>query len=333
MTAYTKYDIVRHDMQTIAFYNLENLFNLVDDTLSNDPDLLPRSPKKWTHRRYQNKLRKLGFAIGNIGKKETGKHPAIVGLAEVENASVIEDLIASKPLEDCNYSYVHYNSPDERGMDVALLYDTTSFEVLESETFTIDLSNESGCPEYTRDILLVTGTLDAELIHVVINHWSSRREGIKETETKRLASSRKLRAIITAIQLKFENAKIVVLGDFNDGPHNTSIKQLVKDLNLYNPMETLQSYHRGSVFHFGRWNLFDQILCTTNFFNWSKKGFEFHKAEIFDEDFLKLIKGPFRGTPFRTFVGKKYKGGYSDHFPVYAIFKKSDKLTGLNEVI
>lgn len=313
---------VRHDMQTIGFYNLENLFDLVDNKQTYDNDFLPTSVKKWTPKRYDNKLRKLGFAISNIGRRETGKHPAIVGLAEVENAKVIEDLIASKHLEDCNYSYVHYDSPDERGIDVALIYDTKAFEVLHSETFTIQLTDDDGSPDYTRDILLVSGLLDGEHVHVIANHWSSRREGEKETEHKRMASSDKVGEIISSLRLKDEAAKIIVIGDFNDDPHSNSIKRLVEGFDLFNPMETLRSFNRGTSKHNRQWNLFDQILISTNFFRTSDNLFEYSSANIFDEDFLKLFNGKYKGSPFRTYVGKKYKGGYSDHFPVYAIFKK-----------
>ncbi|MFD1161595.1 endonuclease/exonuclease/phosphatase family protein [Hwangdonia seohaensis] len=313
---------IRDDMQTVAFYNLENLFDLNEDRHTNDNDFLPTSVKKWTPKRYKNKLRKLGFAISNIGRKETGKQPAIVGLCEVENAKVIEDLIASKHLENCNYKYVHYNSLDERGIDVALLYDATAFKVTHSETFTIQLTNADGFPDYTRDILLVSGLLDGELVHVIVNHWSSRREGEKETEFKRMASSAKVGEIITTLRLDNENAKIIVIGDFNDDPHSHSIKQLVNGFNLFNPMETLRSYSRGSSYHGRQWNLFDQVLISTNFFKTSDKLFEYYTANIFDEDFLKLFNGKFKGSPFRTYIGKKYQGGYSDHFPVYAIFKK-----------
>ncbi|WP_418602309.1 endonuclease [Hwangdonia sp.] len=313
---------IRDDMQTVAFYNLENLFDLNEDRHTNDNDFLPTSVKKWTPKRYKNKLRKLGFAISNIGRKETGKQPAIVGLCEVENAKVIEDLIASKHLENCNYKYVHYNSLDERGIDVALLYDATAFKVTHSETFTIQLTNVDGFPDYTRDILLVSGLLDGELVHVIVNHWSSRREGEKETEFKRMASSAKVGEIITTLRLDNENAKIIVIGDFNDDPHSHSIKQLVNGFNLFNPMETLRSYSRGSSYHRRQWNLFDQVLISTNFFKTSDKLFEYYTANIFDEDFLKLFNGKFKGSPFRTYIGKKYQGGYSDHFPVYAVFKK-----------
>lgn len=313
---------VRHNMQTVAFYNLENLFDLVDDQHSNDNDFLPTSKKKWTPKRYDNKLRKLGFAISNIGRRETGKHPAIVGLAEVENAKVIQDLIASKHLEDCNYGYIHYDSLDERGIDVALIYDTAAFEVLHSETFTIQLTDDDGSPDYTRDILLVSGLLDGEKIHVIVNHWSSRREGEKETEPKRMASSDKVGEIISSLRLEKEEAKIIVIGDFNDDPHSNSIKCLVESSNLFNPMETLKSFNRGTSKHNWQWNLFDQILISTNFFKTSDRLFEYSSANIFDEDFLKLFNGKYKGAPFRTYVGKKYKGGYSDHFPVYIILRK-----------
>jgi predicted extracellular nuclease len=309
-------------MQTVAFYNLENLFDLNDDPHTNDNDFLHTSVKKWTPKRYQNKLRKLGFAISNIGRRETGKHPAIVGLAEVENAKVIEDLIASKHLEGCNYSYIHYDSLDERGIDVALLYDNRAFFVQHSETFTIQLTDDDGSPDYTRDILLVSGLLDKEHIHIIVNHWSSRREGEKETEHKRIASSDKAGEIISTIRANNSDAKIIVIGDFNDDPSNNSIKRLVDGYDLHNPMETLRSFNRGTTNHKRQWNLFDQIFFSTNFFKSTRDKFEFSTANIFDEDFLKLFNGKYKGTPYRTYVGKRYKGGYSDHFPVYAIFKK-----------
>ena len=313
---------VRNNMQTVAFYNVENLFDLKNDKRKHDNDFLPGSIKNWTPKRYKNKLRKLGFAISNIGRRETGKHPALIGLAEVENAVVIKDLIASKHLENCNYNYVHFDSPDERGIDVALLYDTKAFKVVNSEAFAVSLTDVDGTPDYTRDVLLVSGVLDGENVHIIVNHWSSRREGEKETEFKRLASSEKVSYIIDSIKKEDEHAKIMVMGDFNDTPQNNSVKRLVDDYNLYNPMETLRSFTRGSVKHRRQWFIFDQILVSTNFFKSSKNEFEFFKANIFDEDFLKLFKGPFKGSPFRTYVGPKYKGGYSDHFPVYTVLKK-----------
>ncbi|GAA4941367.1 endonuclease [Algibacter agarivorans] len=313
---------VRDDLQTIAFYNLENLFDIHNDKHTNDNDFSPTSAKKWTPKRYDNKLRKLGFAVSNIGKKETGKHPAIIGLAEVENAKVIEDLIASKYLENCNYGYVHYDSLDERGIDVALLYDTNAFEVIYSETFIVHLTKDNGETDYTRDILLVSGLLDGEHIHVIANHWSSRREGEKETEHKRFAAADKVIEIITNLNIEHTNPKIVVIGDFNDDPTSSSIKKLVISQDLFNPMEVLHTYSRGTTTYNFKWNLFDQIIFSTNFFEATPDTLSFDKANIFDDDFLKLLKGKYKGKPFRTYVGPKYKGGYSDHFPVYAVFKK-----------
>ncbi|WP_142784301.1 endonuclease/exonuclease/phosphatase family protein [Changchengzhania lutea] len=313
---------VRNDLQTIAFYNVENLFDVFDDQRTNDNDFLSTSVKKWTKKRYGNKLRKLGYTISNIGKKETGKHPALIGIAEVESANAIEDLIASAHLNDCSYKYIHYDSLDERGIDVALLYDATVFQVLDSEIFRVDLLNEANLPDYTRDILLVSGLLDGEKIHVIVNHWSSRREGEKETEFKRLASSNKVGELISKIKHNDAQAKIVVVGDFNDDPSSLSIKQLVDAHGLFNPMETLRSYSRGSSNYNRQWNLFDQILFSTNFFESTKTDFEYFTADIFDANFLKLMNGKYKGTPFRTYIGKRYNGGYSDHFPVYAIFKK-----------
>lgn len=313
---------VRHDMQTVAFYNIENLFDLRNSKFTNDNDFLPHSVKRWTPKRYKNKLRKLGFAISNIGREETGKHPAIIGLAEVENARVLEGLLNSKHLNDLDYDYVHFDSLDERGIDVAMLYDTNVFKPTHTETFSIRLTDDDGSPDYTRDILLVGGILNGETIYLIINHWSSRREGQKETEFKRLAASEKVSEIITSLTQKDENSKIMVMGDFNDTPQNESLKRLVEDHPLFNPFETLRSFTRGTVKHRRRWYVFDQILISTIFFKSSKKAFEFFKADIFDADFLKQFNGPFKGSPFRTYVGKKYKGGYSDHFPVYTILKK-----------
>ncbi|KAB1069833.1 endonuclease [Tamlana haliotis] len=313
---------VRPELQTVGFYNLENLFDLIQDTHIHDVDFLPTAPKRWNHKRYDNKLRKLGYAISNIGRRETGKNPAIIGVAEVENKKVLNDLLESKHLAPLNYNYVHYNSPDERGIDVALLYDQDVFTVTHSEPFSINLMHDDGSPDYTRDILLVSGRLDGEEIHVIVNHWPSRREGEKESEPKRLVTSAKVSEIIAGLKLNNEDAKVIVMGDFNEDSNNPGIRELVKTSSLFNLMETLRSFNRGSTYYHRKWDLFDQILISTNFFKASSTALEFSSANIFDEDFLKTFSGRYKGTPYRTYVGRKYNGGYSDHFPVYAIFKK-----------
>jgi predicted extracellular nuclease len=308
---------------TIAFYNLENLFDTFDDKYTHDNDFLPKSEKQWTPKRYKKKVRKLGYTISKIGIKTSHALPVLIGLAEVENKLVINDLIHSKFLKAENYDIVHYDSPDERGIDVALIYNKDVFKVEQSETFSVTLFDEDGDLDYTRDILLVEGNLNEEKIYIIVNHWPSRSEGEKASEHKRLAASNKVNEIINLIKQGEENPKIIVMGDFNDNPSNKSIKQLTNSQDLYNPMETLLSYTKGSLNYRFQWNIFDQILFSTNFFEYKPNTHSFSKANVFDDEFLKQFKGKYKGTPFRTYVGLKYKGGYSDHFPVYIHLKKT----------
>jgi predicted extracellular nuclease len=302
---------------TIAFYNLENLFDIRNDKTKYDSDFLPGSEKRWTKRRYERKLYKLGQVISKIGFDTTQKPPAIVGLAEVENKHVIQDLIESKELESYDYGYVHYESKDERGIDVALLYDKAVFTVEDSKTYSVYLEDDRGEQDYTRDLLLVSGMFHSERLHVIVNHWPSRREGELESNPKRIKAAEKVVEIINSLKVTYSNPKILVMGDFNDNPSNDSVKLLSIKGGLYNSMETLLSYSRGSVSHRFKWNLFDQILFSTNFFETELNKLKFDEANIFDETFLKQHKGKYKGQPFRTYVGTKYQGGYSDHFPVY----------------
>ena len=306
---------------TAGFYNLENLFDIIDDEDTFDEDFLPSSDKKWTKKRYLNKLRKLSFAISNIGLEIANKPPAIMGLAEVENRQVIEDLLDAKHLKKLPYSFVHYDSPDERGIDVAFIYDTTQFKVTHSQVYPLHLLDDQGNKDHTRDILLVQGLIDETPINVLINHWPSRRKGSNETEDKRLIASKKVESIIESLKKEDENSRIIIMGDFNDGPENKSMKNLVNNQDIFNPMSTLKSPDKGSVSYKLEWNIFDQILFSTNFFE--RDSLSFESAHIFDADFLKLFNGKYKGIPYRTYVGKKYKGGYSDHFPVYIILEKN----------
>jgi predicted extracellular nuclease len=308
--------------QTIAFYNIENLFDIYKDDLTRDTDFNPTSEKRWTIKRYNNKLRKIGYAISNIGRKETNSHPAIIGLAEIENEAVLKDLITSKHLKEYPYQFVHYDSKDERGIDVAFIYDTTKFKVTNSESFTFSFTETDGSQDYTRDILLVSGLFLDEPVHFLVNHWPSRRTGDIETEYKRITASSNLQAIVSTLKENITNAKIIIMGDFNDDPASNSIEQLVANQSLFNPMETLLSIDRGTTSHNFEWNLFDQIIITHNFLERQSNTLRFVKADIYDADFLKQMDGKYKGTPYRTYVGKRYKGGYSDHFPVYMILNK-----------
>ncbi|WP_418638642.1 endonuclease [Winogradskyella sp.] len=311
------------EIYTIAFYNVENLFDTTNDPLIHDNDFLPNSLKRWTPKRYQKKILKLGTVISKIGEENTTNAPIIVGLAEVENQKVLSDLVNSKNLVDENYSFVHFDSLDERGIDVALLYKPDVFKVDYSETFSVYLQNDMGYQDYTRDILLVKGQLNNENISIIVNHWSSRREGTKETEFKRIAAAKVVNSVIETLKKEDPNTKIIVMGDFNDNPNCKSLILLEEESKLYNPFKTVWSRDNGSLNHRFQWNLFDQILFSTNFFDTNNSNLDFKDAQVFNSKFLTQYDGKYKGQPFRTFVGNKYKGGYSDHFPIYIQLKPS----------
>jgi len=313
---------------TVAFYNLENLFDTKDNPKTRDDDFLPDSEKRWNKKRYQRKIHKLGTTISNIGFLRSGKAPALIGIAEVENLQVVQDLIASRHLKNKAYGIVHYNAPDERGIDVALLYKKEFFELLDSKPVELLLKAQNGKRDYTRDILWVTGLLNTEKIHILVNHWPSRRDGAHLTEYKRVAAAQKNREIIAEIRSKEPEAKIIVMGDFNDNPTNASIKEHLVQQDFFNPMEQLLTRSEGSLSYRSTWNLFDQVIFSTNFHKYEKQQHSFSTAKIFDRDFLKIYKGRHRGTPFRTYTGRKYKGGYSDHFPVYIQLQYNENKEG-----
>ncbi|AXT52032.1 endonuclease [Aquimarina sp. BL5] len=309
------------NLHTVGFYNLENLFDTKDDPNTLDNDFLPDSEKRWNKKRYERKLFKLGTVISNIGFAKTGKAPVILGVAEVENKAVLEDLIKTKHLVNKNYGVVHHESPDERGIDVGLLYQKESFTVINSESVQVLVDNEYGERDFTRDILWVTGKLNNEEIHILVNHWPSRRDGAESTSYKRIAAANKNREVIDQIMEKDPDAKIIVMGDFNDDPKNESVRKHLVSHDFYNPMEKLHTRYRGTLNYKSQWNLFDQIIFSNNFHKYQEGSHSFSEANIFDDSFLKIYKGRYKGTPFRTYAGRKYKGGYSDHFPVYVLLK------------
>jgi Endonuclease/Exonuclease/phosphatase family. len=242
----------------------------------------------------------------------------------VENRNVLEALVNSKFLKNKIYDIVHFDSPDERGIDTALLYRKEYFTVLHQEVFTLYLNNEFGVRDYTRDILYIKGKLKEELIHVLVNHWPSRRAGVEETAYKRITAARKNKEIIDKIMADNPSAKIMVMGDFNDDPHSDSIKELTA-ATLYNPMELLLTKYAGSTNYRGSWNLFDQILLSHSFLQQYGNTLRFENAHIFNPKELVEYRGRNKGNPFRTYIGRKYLGGFSDHFPVYGTFSVHKK--------
>jgi len=304
---------------TIGFYNLENLFDTKDDKNVLDDDFTEDSPRNWNTDRYNNKLRKLGKIIKKLGKENQSHPPVIVGVAEVENEGVLYDLINSKHLKDHGYQFIHFDSPDERGIDTALLYRENYFKILESEAIPLYIANTNGQRDYTRDILYVKGKLENNVIHLLVNHWPSRRSGFDETVYKRKAAAVKNREIINDIINEDPDAKIIIMGDFNDNPTSESIITL-KDTDFYNPMDLLLTNETGTLNYRGKWNLFDQIIISNNFLKPHNNPLQFVESNIFNPIELQEFAGKYKGNPFRTYIGDKFLGGISDHFPVYEVF-------------
>lgn len=301
----------------LVFYNVENLFDTIDDPITNDNEFLPNAKKHWSTRKYKRKLKNIASVIHRI-HSDTNHIPFIVGLAEVENRSVLQDLINQDELRDYNFDYVHFDSRDARGIDVSLLFNKSLFEIVLSKTFPIDIQ-QNDLSEPTRDILCVKGLFHNNPIHVLVNHWPSRREGVKETAFKRLHLSQKLNSIVKTIYEEDSKANIIVMGDFNDNPRNDSLQNLVLNNNLFNPFTKLWSWNSGTLIHKRKWYLFDQILLSKNFK--TSHFFKFSSAAIFNPSFIQVQKGKFKGTPKRSYAGDKHLTGYSDHFPVYVSMK------------
>ena len=308
-------------LHSVAFYNLENFFDTIDDPYVLDDDFTPKGFKKWSPKKFDKKTKKLAKAISNIGRQETQKPPALVGVAEIENSGVFDKLLQAESLKAINYGYVHFDSPDERGIDTGLIYDKTYFVVDNSETLPLLIKNENGKRDFTRDVLYVKGRLNGEEIHVFVNHWPSRRDGAELTSYKREAAAKVVLQKMGALEK--EGFNCIVMGDFNDDPNSKSIGLLMDSGHFINPMKKLLSPISGSANYKGEWSLFDQILVSHSFLNHEKNTHSFKKAAIFNPKLLKEWKGKYKGNPFRTYVGRKYLGGYSDHFPVYMILENN----------
>ena len=304
-------------LYTIAFYNLENLFDARVDEGTLDLDYTPQGHRKWTPVRYRNKLQKLAKTISKIGLDSSGQPPVIVGIAEVEKGAILQELLETEPLRAFNYGYVHYESPDERGIDTALIYNKDHVEIIHSRPIPLIVKNGNGDRDTTRDILYIESLLNGEAVYLFVNHWPSRRTGEEETDYKRIKAAQTIISCMKTIEETVTDPNYIVMGDFNDGPTAPSIQTLLDGQKLYNPMEALHTPTRGSATYKRSWKLFDQIILSHNLINYSKGSHSFVHADIFDAPFLTEIKGKYKGNPYRTYAGGKYMGGYSDHFPVY----------------
>jgi predicted extracellular nuclease len=314
----------REDVLTVAFYNVENLFDTRNDPNTNDDKYTAKGVRNWNDKRYYNKIKKIGYVISQIGKKTSSEAPILVGLAEVENTRVLDDLIKQKDLKNCGYRYVHFESRDERGMDTALLYRDRFFDPVSSERIQFNFIGDNGQFDHTRDVLIVSGFMNEELIHVIVNHWPSRREGELESRSKRIKAAGVVKKAVEKIKSKDIDAKIIIMGDFNDNPNSESIQKHLVSSEFFNPMLDLYNGGAGTLTYKKDWYLFDQIIVSNNFSDNAAKH-NFLKAEIFNKGWLATRKGKHKGAPFRTFIGPWYRGGFSDHFPVFVSFVRDKK--------
>lgn len=313
-------------VRTIAFYNVENLFDIQNDSLTFDDDRTPEGKNNWTSARYEQKIANLSKVLSEIGSEVTKTSPDIIGLCEVENIWVVEDLIGHKNLIDKNYGIIHFDSPDERGIDVAFLYKKSAFIPSSYRSHRLLILDEEGFRDYSRDQLVVSGFLDNEEVCFIVNHWPSRSGGEARSRPNRIAAAKLNTHIIDSITKLNTGIKIISMGDFNDDPTDDSFKKVLKTIgkvkylkegSLFNPMEKLYRKGMGSLAYRDQWNLFDQIFFTGNFIDDEKDKYRFWKADIFSPSYLVDPIGRFKGYPLRTYAGGSYIGGYSDHFPVY----------------
>ena len=317
----------RFQISTIAFYNVENLFDAVDDP-ENYWDQRWLEEGTWNEEIYKKKIENISSVIPQIGFEYTNAHPTIIGLCEVENRQVLIDLVQSESMKNINYGIIHFDSPDERGIDVALLFDRYRFKPKKAKSYPLYLSNSNGSRDFTRDQLLVEGFLDGEKIYFIVNHWPSRSGGLIRSEPKRIAAARLNKKIIDSIKSIDSFAKIITMGDFNDDPNDKSIKEELQTSwkknktaknQIFNPMESLFRKGYGTSKYRGNWNMLDQLLITETLLN--NESFKFIKAGIFNKKFLINPEGNYKGYPFRSFYNG-WLGGYSDHFPVFLMLGK-----------
>ena len=315
----------------IAFYNVENLFDCNDDA-NDDAEFLPQGKREWTNERYQEKLNNIARVLGNIANNGA----AVVGLAEVENRHVLEDLVRNPSIRKRNYSIIHYDSPDPRGIDCALLYDARVFRPKSSGVRFIALPDESPIP--TRDILFATGTIENEVFHFIVAHWPSRYGGDPASAGRRMVAAQTMRQVADSLLREYPGSKAILMGDFNDDPFDASV---VEGLNLcqtidethaadlFSPMLSMYRQGAGTLAYKGKWNLFDIMAVSGNLLKKNTQGLHLYQdpeshqlAYVFRRDYLLQQTPKHRGEPLRTFAGGKYIGGYSDHLPVYLYLTK-----------
>ncbi|MFD1551800.1 endonuclease [Putridiphycobacter roseus] len=298
---------------SIAFYNVENLFDIYDDPNTFDEDFTPDGELRWDNTRYIDKLSKISDIITDI---DSDNPPAVLGFAEVENYAVLKDLIHTGILANYPYEIIHQDNHDGRGIDVAAIYRSDVFKAKKMQYYPVILPGRT--TSNTRDILHITGEFsNGEAVEIFFTHWSSRRKGTHETAPKRIATARIMREKIDLVLAKNPKANIIISGDFNDEPSDRSVKDYLVKKDFYNLSKKYENTKNGTVNHQGDWLVFDQIIVSNSLLNHSKikvNKSDIHIQKTRDNTFVHRDGNE---VPSRTYGGPKYYGGQSDHYPVY----------------
>lgn len=328
----------------IGFYNLENLFDTYDDPAKNDEEFLPEGKNKWTEAKYTKKLHNMASVIRTMADAN-GRFHTILGVSEIENRLVLEDLVSQPEIADANYQIVHYDGPDRRGVDVALLYKPEQFTYIDSESipFTFEgsaiefsMNREQQKKFRTRDILMVHGTIDGEHFAFYVAHLPSRIGG--KGGDLRSRGGEIIYNHALGMMEKYPGIKVAVMGDMNDNPtddsmavylHGKENPQEVGKTDFYSPFLSMYKQGFGSLAYQGEWSIYDLILINENLLNAPEGGLKIRTADkkghygvVFRRPFMVTQKGQYKGYPFRTFSNGSFIGGYSDHFPTYIVVSK-----------
>ena len=317
----------------VAFWNFENLFDIYNDPETHDDEFTPEGIKKWNETKYQKKLSNLERVIFDMAAINKD-YPVVMGVSEIENRSVLEDLVSQPKLKGAKYRICHFDSPDARGVDVAFLYRADVFKLEGSDNIKLNVPE---LPNFrTRDLVVMWGTIEGEPFYFLVSHWPSRLGGKEASQFKRDACAKQIREIKDSLLQANPATKVVVMGDFNDDATDASLvkvmgaKGKVKELetgDFFNPYVQMLKAGLGTLAYQDSWNLFDNICVTENLVNGTYgklrliKGKKFY-GNIFTRPYMLQQEGQYKGYPLRTFVTNNFQNGFSDHFPVYIYIGK-----------
>ncbi|MDE6669671.1 MAG: endonuclease/exonuclease/phosphatase family protein [Muribaculaceae bacterium] len=312
----------------VAFYNLENLFDTINNNGKYDLEFSPQGSHRWDGAKYRSKIKNMSYAISQMKTRTTPMGPAVIGVSEIENESVLLDLVASENLRDMGLKVIHHDSPDLRGVDVGLLYNPRLFKPINVTNHTLVVPE---LPNFrTRDQMCVVGLLGGCRVGIIVNHWPSRRGGSEESSWLREAAASLSAHIADSLMNIDPKMGIIIMGDLNDDPSNRSCAETlgarrkaadVEPGGFFNPFWEKLDNGIGSYIYRGAWDLFDQIIINYNLLT-GASGLEYVNAEVLNKEFLKQQDGQYKGYPLRTFSGGVWTNGYSDHFPTEIFLKK-----------